>query len=89
MAITATVARKDLYRLLEEVNQDHDEIEITSKAGSAFLVSASEYNALKETAYLLRSPANAARLAESAREVAQGKTTRRDLVDVSEDEVMH
>ena len=54
MAITATAARKDLYRLIEEVNQDHDEIEITSKTGSAFLVSASEFNALKETAYLLR-----------------------------------
>lgn len=31
MAITATAARQDLYRLLEEVNQDHDEIEIASK----------------------------------------------------------
>ena len=81
MAITATAARKDLYRLIEEVNQDHDEIEITSKTGSAFLVSASEFNALKETAYLLRSPANAARLAESAREVAQGEVTPRELVD--------
>lgn len=86
MAITATAARKDLYRLLEEVNQDHDEIEITSKAGSAFLVSASEFNALKETAYLLRSPANAARLAESAREVAQGKVTPRELEE-AENEV--
>jgi prevent-host-death family protein len=38
MAITATAARKDLYRLLEAVNQDNDEIEITSKSGSAFLV---------------------------------------------------
>ena len=87
MAITATAARKDLYRLLEEVNQDHDEIEITSKAGSAFLVSASEFNALKETAYLLRSPANAARLAESAREVVKGKATPRELVDVDNDEI--
>jgi len=87
MAITATAARKDLYRLLEEVNQDHDEIEITSKAGSAFLVSATEFNALKETAYLLRSPANAARLAESAREVAYGKATPRELVDIDIEEI--
>ena len=85
MVITATAARKDLYRLIEEVNVDHDEIEITSKTGSAFLVGAHEYNALKETAYLLRSPANAARLAASAEQTAAGQAVPRELVD-SDDE---
>ena len=87
MAITATAARKDLYRLLEAVNQDNDEIEITSKHGSAFLVSAHEYNALRETAYLLRSPANAARLASSALQVREDSATSRELVEVAEDDV--
>lgn len=81
MVITVTAARKNLYRLIETVNQDRDEIEITSKSGSAFLVSAHEYNALKETAYLLRSPANAARLAAAAQEVREGRVTVRELVD--------
>lgn len=85
MAITATAARKDLYRLIEEVNLDHDEIEITSKSGSAFLVSAHEYNALRETAYLLRSPTNAARLAASALQVREGLATGRDLIETNED----
>lgn len=84
MAITATDARKDLYRLIEEVNQDGDEVEITSKHGSAFLVSAHEYNALRETAHLLRSPANAARLAASALQIREGTVTLRDLVDVED-----
>ena len=81
MAITATSARKDFFKLLEEVNVDRTEIEITSKTGSAFLISAHEYNALLETAHLLRSPANAARLAEAARDMADGRITRRELVD--------
>ncbi len=85
MAITATAARKDFYRLIEEVNLDHDEIEITSKSGSAFLVSAREYNALRETAYLLRSPANAARLAASAQQVREGRTTPHDVVVIGEE----
>lgn len=85
MAITATAARKDFYRLLEEVNVDRDEVEITSKSGSAFLVSAHEYNALKETAYLLRSPANAARLAASAQQVREGRTTTRELVETDDE----
>jgi len=86
MAITATAARKELYRLLEEVNRDGDEVEITSKHGSAFLVSAHEYNALRETAYLLRSPANAARLGSSALQVREGAVTLRELVE-AEDEI--
>lgn len=85
MAITATAARKDFYRLIEEVNLDHDEIEITSKSGSAFLVSAHEYNALKETAYLLRSPVNAARLAASAQQVGEGRAIPRELVDTDDE----
>ena len=85
MAITATAARKDLYRLIEEVNLDHNEIEITSKSGSAFLVSAREYNALRETAHLLRSPANAARLAASAKQVREGRTTSHDLVEADQE----
>ena len=85
MAITATAARKDLYRLIEEVNLDHDEIEITSKSGSAFLVSGQEYTALKEAAYLLRSPANAARLAASAQQVREARAVPHDLVETDDD----
>ena len=85
MAITATAARKEFYRLIEEVNLDHNEIEITSKSGSAFLVSAHEYNALRETAYLLRSPANAARLAASAQQVREGRTTPHDLIETDQE----
>ena len=85
MIITATAARKDLYRLIEEVNLDHEEIEITSKSGSAFLVSAHEYNALKEAAYLLRSPVNAARLAGSAAQMCEGRALRYDLVETDDE----
>ncbi|WP_104081762.1 type II toxin-antitoxin system Phd/YefM family antitoxin [Cryobacterium sp. Y11] len=83
--MTTKAARKDLYRLIEEVNLDHNEIEITSKSGSAFLVSAQEYNALRETASFLRSPANAARLAESAQQVRAGRAPPRDLVETDQD----
>ncbi len=79
MSITATAARKDLYRLIEEVNADHTEIEITSKHGNAFLISAHELNALRESAHLLRSPVNAARLAASAQQVKDGDVFEPDM----------
>jgi antitoxin YefM len=61
MSITATEARARLFPLIEEVNADQKAVEIVSKHGTACLVPADEYEALQETVYLLRSPANASR----------------------------
>ena len=57
MAMTASEARKNLFPLIEQVNNDRRPIEITSKRGDAVLMSRADYDALEETAYLLRSPA--------------------------------
>ena len=62
MSITASEARKELFPLIKKVNEDHEAIEIISRHGNAVLVSAEDYAALREGAYLLRSPANARRL---------------------------
>jgi len=80
VSITASEARQRLFPLIEEVNDDQVAVEIVSKRGTAFLVSADEYRSLKETVYLLQSPANAARLRESLAEVAAGKAAERDLL---------
>ena len=62
MSIRASEARKNLFPLIEKVNDDRTPIEITSRHGSAVLVSTDDWDALEETAYLLRSPENARRL---------------------------
>ncbi|WP_062202108.1 type II toxin-antitoxin system Phd/YefM family antitoxin [Demequina salsinemoris] len=72
MAITASEARKNLFPLIKQVNDDALAVEITSKAGSAVLMSLEEYEALQETAYLFRSPANARRLHEADAELRAG-----------------
>jgi antitoxin YefM len=65
MAISASEARARLFPLIEEVNEDNHVVEITSKRGSAVLMSKDEYDAIEETAHLLRSPANMRRLIQS------------------------
>lgn len=65
MAITASEARKNLFALIEQVNNDRVPVEIVSRRGNAVLMSRAEYDALKEPAHLLRSPANVRRLLES------------------------
>ncbi len=73
MAITASEARRELFPLIEQVNNDRTAIEITSKRGNAVLMSLAEYEALQETAYLLRSPANVRRLLESLAQAQAGE----------------
>jgi antitoxin YefM len=78
-AISASEARKSLFPLIERVNEDHTPIEIVSKRGNAVLVSKEDWDAIVETNYLLRSPANAKRLMESVEQWRSGQTTARDL----------
>ncbi len=79
MAITASEARKNLFPLIERVNEDHTAVEITSRRGSAVLMSREDYDALQETAYLLRVPANARRLLESLDQARRGERQEHDL----------
>jgi len=80
MSVTASEARKSLFGLIEQVNNDRTEVEITSKRGDAVLLSRAEFDALNETAYLLRSPANAERLLGSLREARAGDTQAHQLM---------
>jgi antitoxin YefM len=81
MSITASEARQRLFPLIEEVNNDQVAVEIVSKKGAAFLVSADEYRSLKETVYLLQSPRNAERLRESIAQLRAGHTERHELAE--------
>ncbi|MEV7827800.1 type II toxin-antitoxin system Phd/YefM family antitoxin [Microbacterium enclense] len=81
MAITTSEARRDLFGLIERVNLDHSEIEITSKRGSAVLMSKDEYDSLVETSYLLRSPENARRLLNSLHSVREGDVSEHELLE--------
>ncbi len=58
----------------------HTPIEITSRRGDAVLLSLADYDALEETAHLLRVPANAKRLIESLHQALAGERHELDLV---------
>lgn len=79
MSITASEARKSLFPLIEQVNDDRAPVEITSKRGNAVLMSADDYAAWQETAYLFRSPANARRLLDAMEALESGQGTVREL----------
>jgi prevent-host-death family protein len=55
-AVTASEARANLYRLIDEVAASHDPLLITGKRGNAVLLSEADWNAIQETLYLLSIP---------------------------------
>ncbi len=54
--ITATEARKQLYRLLDEANKSHEPIHISGKRGGAVLIGEDDWHSVEETLYLLSIP---------------------------------
>ncbi len=55
-SINATEARKQLYRLLDEVTLSSEPVQITGKRSKAVLLSENDWLALQETVYLLSIP---------------------------------
>jgi antitoxin YefM len=79
VSITASEARRRLFPLIDEVNDDQMAVEIVSRSGTAYLVSADEYHALRETVHLLQSPRNAERLRESLDDLRTGRLIEKDI----------
>ncbi len=81
-AITYTAARQNLAKTMEKVCKDHAPIIVTRKTtDSVVIMSLEDYEALEETAYLLRSPKNTRRLIESIAQLEEGKGSERELSD--------
>lgn len=79
-AITYSEARQNLAETIKRVCSDHDPVIITRKReDSVVMISQEDFDALSETAYLLRSPKNAQRLLDSIRELEKSKGRKRKL----------
>ncbi|MEW5893430.1 MAG: type II toxin-antitoxin system Phd/YefM family antitoxin [Pseudomonadota bacterium] len=65
--ITASEARSNLYRLMDDAAQSHEPILITGKRNNAVLISEQDWAAIQETLFLLSVPG----MRESIREGMQ------------------
>jgi antitoxin YefM len=84
-AITYTAARENLASTMDRVCADHDPVIITRNRDQAVvMVSLEDYESLQETAYLLRSPANAKRLLTSIESLNKGKNLKKTIKDLAE-----
>ena len=73
-SLTYTAARENLASTMDKVCTDHAPVVITrNRDQSVVMLSLEDYESLEETAYLLRSPANAKRLIEAIHALESGK----------------
>ena len=80
-AISYSAARANLARTMDRVCNDHGPLIITRNADqSVVMLSLEDFKALEETAYLLRSPANARRLLSAMAQLGSGQGVERALV---------
>ena len=81
--LTYSQARANLAQLLNEVTENRDIVIIRRRHGEdAALIAASELTSLLETAYLLRSPANAERLLTALNDSLQGEGRPMNLMEL-------
>ena len=55
-AIPVSQARANIFKLIDETNENHTPIIITGKKNDAVLLSLSDWNAIQETLYLTSIP---------------------------------
>ena len=79
-AITYTAARANLASTMDRVCNDHEALIITRNGEqSVVMLSLEDFQSLEESAYLLRSPANAKRLLAAMEALEAGKGKERKL----------
>ncbi len=79
-AMTYTAVRANLASTMDRVCDNHEALIITRNSEqSVVMLSLEDYKALEETAYLLRTPANARRLLSAVAQLNAGKGLEREL----------
>ena len=81
-AVNYSHARNNLKLLIDDVDENFETYLITTKNNKkAVLISAEEYSSMKETLYLLSTPANRDRLLASIQEIEAGHFKEKELIE--------
>ena len=78
--VSATEARKELFKLIRRAVHAHDPVRIRHREGGVVLVSEEDYEGLLETLELLSIPGMRESLAEAEADIAAGRTASIDDV---------
>jgi prevent-host-death family protein len=76
--LSATEARKDIYKLIDRTAETHEPVQIIGKRSNAVLVSQDDWNAIQETLFLHAIPGMAASIREGMETPISECTTELD-----------
>ena len=80
--VSLTEARNNLKAVFDSVYLDNDEVVIHRKGHeNVVVISFDEYNSMKETNYLLKSPKNKEVLLRSLKDAREGKVLAKELIE--------
>ena len=80
--ISYTAFRNQLAKTLDKVNDDHKPVLVTRQNGKpAVVISLEDYKSFEETAYLMMSPKNAARLNRAIKQLENGQGSEKRIID--------
>jgi antitoxin YefM len=71
--ITATDARSNLFQLIQKTIREHSPARISSKAGTAILISEEDFDSIMETAELMSEPGFLKSIKESEEQIKRGE----------------
>lgn len=77
-AVSATSARANLYRLIDQVNADSEPLVITGQRGNAVLIGEDDWRAIQETLFLASIPGFTDSIREARAEGVESGSTELD-----------
>jgi len=77
-AVSATTARSNLYRLIDQVNEDSQPLTITGQRGNAVLIGEADWQAIQETLFLEAVPGYAESIRAARAEGVEAASTEPD-----------
>lgn len=81
-AVNYSTARNNLKSIIEDIDSNCEEyLVVTKDDRQVVIISYDEYQSMKETLYLLSTPANRERLLRSIGQIEKSKFQRRKLID--------
>lgn len=82
VAVNYSELRNNLKEMMDKACEDHETVIVNRKNhADVVMLSLADYEALQETAYLLRSPENAKRILESIESFNTGKGEEHALIE--------
>ena len=77
-AVSATSARSNLYRLIDQVNEESQPLTITGQRGNAVLIGEADWQAIQETLFLESVPGFAESIRQARTEGIEGASAELD-----------